>query len=107
LIDIAAIMDALRQLALRDGIRIPEKDIHRFHKYIYRSIQQHGRLHKLEALARFKLSPGHLFSDLPIGAKMLAKGKLELMPTNVEDRDELDRIFSFYDKRRRSFKSYE
>ena len=100
-------MDALRQLAIHDGIRIPEKDIYRFHKHIYRSIQQHGRLHKLEALTRFKLSLAHLFSDLPIGMKMITKGKLELMPTNVEDRDELDHIFSFYDKRRRSFKSYE
>ena len=107
LVDIAAVMDVLRQLAIHDGIRVPEKDIYRFHKHIYRSIRQHGRLHKLEALMRFKLNPGHLFTDLPIGLKMFSKGKLELMPTNVEDRGELDRIFSYYDKRRRSFESNE
>jgi len=100
-------MDVLRQLAIHDGVRISEKDIYRFHKHIYRSIRHHGRLHKLEALMRFKLSPGHLFSDLPMGVKMLSKGKLELMPTNVKAKDELNRIFSFYDKRRRSFESYE
>ena len=106
LIDIAAVMDVLRQLAIHDGVRVPEKDIYRFHKHIHHSIRRHGRLHKLEALMRFKLSPAHLFSDLPTGVKMLSKGKLELMPSNVEAKEELDRIFSYYDKRRRSFKSH-
>ena len=106
LIDIAGIMDVLRQLAIHDGIPIPEKDIYRFHKHIYRSIQMHGRLHKLEALTHFKLSSGHLFSDLPAGIKMLLKGKLELIPTKVDDQEELERIFSYYDNRRRSFESY-
>jgi len=34
-IDVAAVMDALRQLAIRNGSVSPETDIYRFHKYIY------------------------------------------------------------------------
>lgn len=105
LIDIAAIMDVLRQLSIHDGAPIPEKDIFRFHKHIFRSIQRHGRLHKLEALLRFKIDSKNVFADLPAGVKMLSKGKLELTPTRIRNRGELDRIFSYYENRRQSFRS--
>jgi heterodisulfide reductase subunit C len=106
-IDVAAIMDALRQLAIRDGIAAPEMDIFRFHKYIYGSIERHGRLNKLAAMVQFKVGSGKLFSDLQSGLKMIARGKLELLPQTVADRGELDRIFNHYDRRRRSFDPHE
>ena len=106
-IDVAAVMDALRQLAIRDGIAPPEADIFRFHRYIYGSIQRHGRLNKLEAMVQFKVGSGKLFSDLQSGLKMITRGKLEILPQRVSCRDEVDRIFSHYDRRRRSFDTHE
>ena len=106
-IDVAAVMDALRQLAIRDGVDAPEADILRFHRYIYGSIQRHGRLNKLEALVRFKVGSGKLFTDLQAGLKMLTRGKLDILPQNVKGRDDLDRIFDHYDRRRRSFDTHE
>ena len=106
-IDVAAVMDALRQLALRDGIAAPEMDIFRFHKYIYGSIERHGRLNKLAAMVQFKVGSGRLFSDLQSGLKMITRGKLELLPQKIADRDQLDRIFAHYDQRRRSFGTHE
>jgi heterodisulfide reductase subunit C len=106
-IDVAAIMDALRQLAIRDGIAAPEMDIFQFHKYIYGSIERHGRVNKLAAMVQFKVGSGKLFSDLQSGLKMIARGKLELLPQTVADRGELDRIFNHYDRRRRSFDPHE
>ena len=106
-IDVAAVMDALRQLAIRDGIPAQEPDILRFHKYIYGSLQRHGRLNKLEAMVQFKVGSGRLFSDLQSGIKMLARGKLEIIPQHVADRGELDLIFRHYDRRRKSFDTYE
>ena len=106
-IDIAAVMDALRQLAVGQGIAAPEMDIYRFHKYIYQSIQRHGRLNKLEAMIQFKVGTGDLFSDVPAGLKMLTRGKLEILPQRVSDRDAVGRIFRHYDRRRRSFDSHE
>jgi len=102
-IDIAAVMDALRQLAIHDGVTEAEADIYRFHKYVYGSIQKHGRLNKLEALTRFKLGTGQIFSDLEAGLKMLRRGKLDLLPRRISDRETLRCIFSHYDRRRRSF----
>jgi heterodisulfide reductase subunit C len=102
-IDIAAVMDALRQLAIREGISAPEKDIYKFHRYVYKSIQRHGRLNKLEAMIQFKVGSGDLFSDMPAGLKMFTRGKLEIFPQNVKRRNELDRIFRHYDGSRGSF----
>ena len=106
-IDIAAVMDALRQIAIRDGVTAPETDIYKFHKYVYGSIRKHGRLNKMEALTRFKIGSGKLFTDLQAGVKMLTRGKLDLLPHGIADRDELAGIFSHYDQRRRSFESDE
>jgi hypothetical protein len=100
-------MDALRQLAIRDGITARETDIYRFHKYIYESIERHGRLNKLEAMVHFKLGSGKIFSDLAPGLKMLTRGKLELLSQRVADRDELGRLFAHYNQRRRSFETHE
>lgn len=102
-IDIAAIMDALRQLAIHDGLTQTEPNIFRFHKYVYDSIQKHGRLNKLEALTRFKLGSGQLFSDLEAGLKMLTRGKLDVLPRRISDRAALRSIFHHYDQRRGSF----
>ena len=106
-IDIASMMDALRQLAIREGITPAENEVFKFHKYIYGSIQKHGRLNKLEAMAQYKLGTGQLFSDIQIGFRMLTRGKLELLSQNVKARSELQRIFAHYDKRRRSFDQHE
>ncbi len=106
-IDVAAVMDALRQLAIRDGIVAPEMDIYRFHKYIYGSIERYGRLNKLAAMVQFKVGSGRLFSDLQSGLKMITRGKLELLPQKVENSDELNRIFTHYDQRRKSFDAHE
>lgn len=106
-IDIAAVMDALRQLAIHEGIDPPEADIYRFHQYIYDSIQRYGRLNKLEAMVKFKVGTGKLFSDFNAGIKMLVRGKLELIPQRVHGREELSRIFEYYDRRRRSFEAHE
>jgi heterodisulfide reductase subunit C len=106
-IDVAAVMDALRQLAIRNGIVEKEPDIYRFHRYIYGSIRRHGRLNKLEAMIQFKVGSGRLFSDLQAGIKMLTRGKLEIITQHVADRDGLGRIFTHYERRRKSFETNE
>jgi len=93
-------------LAIRDGIAPSEQDIYRFHKYIYGSIQRHGRLNKLEAMIQFKVGTGQLFSDMESGIKMLTRGKLELIPQRIKSRKELDHIFTYYNNRRKSFDAH-
>lgn len=106
-VDIAAIMDALRQLSIREGFADPNNDALRFHKSAYESIRRSGRLNKLEVMMRYKLRTGNFFSDLGDGIRMLMRGKLELYGKRVRKKHELDAIFKHYEDSRRSFSTHE
>ena len=51
----ASVMDALRQTAIAEGVKIAEPHILNFHKEVVNSIRRHGRTHKLEIMMRYKL----------------------------------------------------
>jgi len=92
-IDIVAVMDVLRHLALEEDIRIPEEDILNFHREVLHSIERYGRTHKLEIMLRYKIKSGHLLSDLDTGVVMLAKRKLDLRPSRVHAAKQIKRLF--------------
>jgi heterodisulfide reductase subunit C len=92
-IDIAAVMDALRSMAVKDGIRIAEPDILNFHREVINSIERYGRTHKLEIMMRYKIRSRNWFQDMDIGLKMMAKRKLDLRPSRVRAIGELAGIF--------------
>ena len=93
-IDIASMMDAVREIAIQADVKIAEPDIFGFHTEVINSIEWHGRTHKLEIMMRYKLRTRDLFSDVEVGLKMLAKRKLDLRPSKVDDRREIDAIFT-------------
>jgi heterodisulfide reductase subunit C len=93
-IDIAAMMDAVREIAIQSGVTIAEPDILNFHKEVINSIERYGRTHKLEIMLRYKIRTLDLFSDMDLGLKMLAKRKLDLRPSTVKDHKEIDAIFA-------------
>ena len=88
-IDIAALMDRLRHLALEKGALVAEPDVLKFHRTVLDSISRYGRTHKLEIMMRFKLTTRRWLQDWQVGLKMLAKRKLDLMPSRVSRMDEI------------------
>ena len=92
-VELSKVMDALRQIAIADGVRARESDVVKFHKAFLDAIQRHGRVHEVTMLIRLKLATGKLFNDMILGAKMFMKGKLALMPNKVKDVHEVRRIF--------------
>jgi heterodisulfide reductase subunit C len=92
-IDIAAVMDALRERALAERADVLEPDILAFHREVLNSIERYGRTHKLEIMLRYKLKKFDLLSDLNVGVRMLAKRKLDLTPSRVEGLSEVKRLF--------------
>ncbi len=92
-IDIPAVMDGLRQKALKKGIKIPEPDILTFHKEVLKTVKKYGRTHKLEIMMRYKLKKMDLFSDMGVGLKMLQKRKLDLTPSKIQDKKAIEEIF--------------
>lgn len=92
-IDIAGVMDAVRQLAIAEHANICEPDIFDFHKAVIRSVERYGRTHKLEIMMRYKMSRRDWFSDLNTGIRMFAKRKLELRPSKVTDIKKIQSLF--------------
>jgi len=97
-IDIPAVMDTLREIAMEEGIDIAEEDILNFHKEVLNSIRQYGRTHKLEIMFRYKLKQRQFFSDMDIGLKMLAKRKLDLTPSKVKGIEIIRQFFTQNDR---------
>ncbi|MBC7234448.1 MAG: 4Fe-4S dicluster domain-containing protein [Chloroflexi bacterium] len=79
-VDVAAVMDALRQIALLEGVRSSESDVPLFHRLFLASIQRHGRVFETTMLGLYNVLSGHYFKDVLMAPKMLAKRKLGFLP---------------------------
>jgi heterodisulfide reductase subunit C len=97
-IDIPAMMDQLRQLALQNGVTIAEPDVLRFHQTVLDSVERYGRTHKLEIMMRFKLTTRRWLQDWQVGLKMLAKRKLDLLPSRIKHIDAITPFFKSSDR---------
>jgi heterodisulfide reductase subunit C len=95
-IDIAAMMDALRLMAVEEGVAIGKPNIIDFHEEVLRSLEKHGRAHKLSIMLGYKRQTGGWFKDMDVGLKMLAKRKLELRPSRVRAVAEITDLFKCY-----------
>lgn len=93
-IDIPAVMETLRHMALEQGIPVAEPDVLAFHREVLHSIEKYGRTHKMEIMLRFKLKTRTYFQDLQTGLRMLAKRKLDLSPSRVSCSSEIEAIFN-------------
>jgi heterodisulfide reductase subunit C len=87
-IDIASVMDTLRLMAVEEGVVIGKPNIIDFHEEVLRSLEKYGRAHKLGIMLGYKRQTGGWLKDLDLGLKLLAKRKLDLIPSRVRDADE-------------------
>ena len=97
-IDIAGVMDWLRQSALREGIVPAEKEVPLFHAAFLDAIRSHGRVHELGMMARYKMKTGKFFDDFKLGWKMFTKGKLKLFPSGIKRKKEITELFRGFKK---------
>ena len=92
-IDIPAVNDTLRQMAMEAGVVVAEPNILHFHQAVLQSIERYGRTHKLEVMLRYKLKKHDWFADMAVGMKMFAKRKLELLPSRNTNISDIRRLF--------------
>lgn len=93
-IEIAHLMDVLRELAIRRGIEPAEPRIKVFHESFLGSIKRWGRAYEIGLIAKYKLKSGDLIGDMGLGMQMFSKGKLKLFPHPIEGKEEIREIFS-------------
>jgi len=98
-IDIAAVMDALRQLALAEDYPAGERDAALFHTLFLRVVQRLGRSHEAALLGAFKvLAHVPLFNDVGAGLGLFLRGKVPILPERSGAVAEVQQIFRRSDR---------
>ncbi len=93
-IDIAAVMDALRQISLREGYPAGERDALLFHRLFLGVVQRLGRSHEAVMLGMFKvLSHTPLMNDVGAGVGLVLRGKVPILPQRSGAAKEVSKIF--------------
>jgi heterodisulfide reductase subunit C len=92
-VDIARMMDVLRQMAIEEGVAAKEANVLKFHEAFLSSIKFGGRVHEMLMTVHYKLKSGDLFSDADIAPTMFLKGKLALLPPRTRDLKSVRGIF--------------
>jgi heterodisulfide reductase subunit C len=92
-IDIAAVMDALRILAIERRIDLPDARGKQFHRSFLGSVRRHGRVYEMGMMAAYKLRIRDLLSDVEKVPQLVAQGKLSLLPDRGGDIRRVREIF--------------
>ncbi|MCE5314260.1 MAG: 4Fe-4S dicluster domain-containing protein [Armatimonadota bacterium] len=90
---LSRVMDACRQIAMKEGKAAKESNVLTFHKEFLRQVQIHGRAHEVGLMALYKTRTRDFFSDVLSGVQMFLKGKLGLIPSRVKGRAEVRKMF--------------
>jgi heterodisulfide reductase subunit C len=92
-VDIARMMDALREMAIETGVGAREKNVLKFHKAFLTGMKMSGRINEPMMMAQYKLTSLDLFSDLFLAVVMFMKGKLSLLSPRTKDVKSVRNIF--------------
>lgn len=93
-IEIAALMDVLRELALRRQTPAAEPRVAQFHQAMVGSIKGWGRVWEVGMIGSYKMASKDFAGDLDLGLAMFLKGKLKPWPHRIKGRQDVAEIFS-------------
>jgi len=85
-IDIALVIDSLRERALKKGVKPAVEKVALFHKYFLDNVKKRGRTFEGELLARYQLKTGQAVQNAGLGMRMFFKGRLSMVPESVENK---------------------
>jgi len=97
-IDIPHLMDTLHQIALREGVRVPEPAVPTFHRVFLEPVRQFGRQFEVMMTGMFilkakKFSLKDLAANAALGMRMFLRRKLKFMPHTIQDKQAMGNIF--------------
>jgi len=100
-IDIAKVMDTLRQIAVKSGVALGQRNIHIFHSTFLDSIKKRGRVDELEMLRQYATRSGtlgQLAKQAKLGWQMFQRGKLRLFSAKTRGTKDIKKIFAQAEK---------
>jgi hypothetical protein len=92
-IEVAAIIDALRKLALERKASKQKGNVPLFNKAFLKTVEIFGRTYEIAMIAAYKLGTGKFMNDTEKFPTMIKKGKISLIPSLHGDRKIVRRIF--------------
>lgn len=92
-VDIAKVMDTVRQLSFARNPRGTASDIKIAHELFLKNVRSFGRLFEPFLILCYNLMSGKWFKDVEKGPGMLLEGKVSLFPKRIKGVREVRRIF--------------
>lgn len=95
-IDIAHLMDVLRQISRDEGVEASEKNVPIFHDAFLSTMLRFGRVHEASMAATYAIRSGGLkglLSQSGMALEMFKKGKIKLFPYRFRAGKEIRDIF--------------
>ena len=93
-IDISAVMDALRQIAIEEKYPAAERDALLFHRLFLGVVHQTGRSYEAGMLGLFKvLSKTPLMDDVGAGIGLFMRGRVPLLPDRTKAASEVRQLW--------------
>ena len=80
-VDVAKVMDAVKIVEIRRGIKPAIPEVASFYKAALSNIKMCGRMYELGMIIGLKLRTFDFFKDMELGAKMFKKGKMKIIPS--------------------------
>lgn len=93
-VDIPQLMDCLKEMALKEGVKSEQTAIVNLHETFMQDIKSYGKSYELGLLMKLKLKNKDYFADVwPLGIKMMLKRKLKLLPPGGKAKSDVKAIF--------------
>jgi len=93
-INFAAVVDALRSIALEQGTAPGPGNPPLFNRMFLNTVKAFGRVYDLQMIALYKMRTLNLKQDMEKFPTMLRKGKMSLLPSTGGNKKTTQRIFS-------------
>lgn len=95
-IDIARVMDSLRQMSASRGVKASQKQVPLFHNAFLSSVRTFGRVHEMTMTVTFALKSGGisgLMKQASLGLGMMRKGKIRIVPARLRAGSQVKAMF--------------
>lgn len=92
-IDLAHVMDVLRRRAVEEGTAPSDTPEAIFNEAFLKSVRRHGRVYEMGMMTGLKMRTRQWMRDVDKFPKMLAKGKIALLPNRSGDRKAVREVF--------------
>lgn len=92
-IDIAHLMDALRQLSRQGDVTPGDANVVKFHDAFLDSVRRHGRVFELGMVGQYKMATLDPFSNAGVAWEMFKRGKLKFWPAKIKGRGQVRKMF--------------